>query len=171
MLDKKDYLPIGVFTRTHGVQGALVLRLQGIEAEDLPEMEWVFVEIDGLPVPFFIEEIREMHQDRIILSFDTITSESRSRLLVGCRLFIKGETVSEDSSIFVGTEINGYSVADELTGEIGIATELIAINENPILRVQGKKEFLIPFHPDIILEISKKRKSITVKLPEGLVDL
>ena len=171
MLNIKDYLPVGVFTRTHGVQGELVLRLQGTEAENIPEMEWVFVEIDGLPVPFFVEEIRELHHDRVILSFDTITSESRSRQLVGCRLLIKGGIVSEDSSDFVGPEINGYSVVDELTGEIGIATELIAINENPILRVQGKKEFLIPFHPDIILEISKKRKSITLKLPEGLIDL
>jgi len=49
-------LPIGVFTRTHGAQGDLVLRLLAFDAEDLPEMEWVFVEIDGLPVPFFVRE-------------------------------------------------------------------------------------------------------------------
>jgi 16S rRNA processing protein RimM len=173
MLDTKDLLPVGVFSRTHGIGGELVLRLQAWEAEEFPEMEWVFVEIDGLPVPFFIAHVRDLRGDKMILQLKTVTSESRARELTGCRLYIPGKKrtgkkLPEDRF----TDIKGYRVKDESLGDLGIADEVIAIAGNPLLRViSGEREFLIPLHPDIILEISDRKKIIRIQAPEGLTEL
>lgn len=173
MLDLKDLLPVGVFTRTHGFQGELILRLEVREAEDIPEMEWVFVEIDGLPVPFFVRQIRDLQEDKMILLLDKITSESQAKELTGCRLFIPaGKHAGKKFRDTGFTEIKGYRVVDENLGELGIADEVIAVAGNPLLKViTGEKELLIPAHPDIILEISGKKKIIRIHAPEGLTEL
>jgi 16S rRNA processing protein RimM len=173
MLDLKDFRPVGVFTRTHGVQGELVLRLQDLEAEDIPEMEWVFVEIDGLPVPFLVLQIRDLLEDKMILLLDKITTESQAKELTGCSLFVPPGRLARKKIRNTGlTKIQGYRVIDENRGELGIADEVIAVSGNPLLKViSGEKELLIPAHPDIILEISDKKKLIRIRAPEGLTEV
>jgi 16S rRNA processing protein RimM len=93
--------------------------------------------------------------------------------LTGCRLYIPGKKrtgkkLPEDRF----TDIKGYRVKDESLGDLGIADEVIAIAGNPLLRViSGEREFLIPLHPDIILEISDRKKIIRIQAPEGLTEL
>jgi 16S rRNA processing protein RimM len=173
MPELKDFLPVGVFTRTHGVQGELILRLQAWEAEDIPEMEWVFVEVDGLPVPFFVKQTRCLQEDKMILLLDTVTSETQAKELTGCRLFISAGRHKGKKHRDTGfPDIKGYRVRDEKLGELGIAEEVIAVAGNPLLKIiSGKKELLIPAHPDIILEISDKKKLIRIHAPEGLIAL
>jgi len=173
MLDLKDFLPVGVFTRTHGFRGELILQVQVREAEDIPEMEWVCVEIDGLPVPFFVTQIRDLQEDKRILLLDKITTESQAKELTGCRLFIPAGKFSVKKFRDTGlAEIKGYRVIDENLGELGIADEVIAVAGNPLLKIiSGEKELLIPAHPDIILEISRKKKIIRIRAPEGLTEL
>ena len=173
MPERKDLMPVGVLTRTHGMAGELVLRLQAWEAEEFPEMEWVFVEVDGLPVPFFVSHARGLQKDKMILQFDTVTTEAQARALTGCMMFIPAGKHAGKKSRDTGlTRIKGYRVLDENQGELGIADEVIAVAGNPLLKiVSGEKELLIPAHPDIILEISDKKKLIRIHAPEGLTDL
>src|SRR4030042_5295232 len=121
MLNKKKLLPIGVFIRTHGVKGDLLLRLEGVKAEELPEMEWVFVEVDGLPVPFLVNDIRQLHSDRVILSMDSVTTELRAKELVGSRLLIPLKRIAK-KEIYDGvlTDVKGFVVIDNTRGELGI---------------------------------------------------
>ena len=173
MLDLKDFLPVGVFTRTHGFQGELILRLQVKEVEELPEMDWAFVEVDGLPVPFFVTQIRDLQEDKMIFLLDKVTTESQAKELTGCRLFVPAGKHAGKKFRNTGlTEIKGYRVIDENLGELGIADEVIAVAGNPLLKIiSGDKELLIPAHPDIILEISGKKKRIRIRAPEGLTEL
>ncbi|MBN2274073.1 MAG: 16S rRNA processing protein RimM [Bacteroidales bacterium] len=173
MIDLHNYLPIGIFTRTHGVQGALILRMQALEAEDLPEMGWVFVEVDGLPVPFFVDDIRVLNADKIILTLDSVKTETRAKELVGYKVFIpskkKSRKVKEKNSL---EDIKGYTVIDHVHGKLGEAVDFVMITGNPLLRMlSGEKEILIPAHDDIILEISAKERVIRIRAPEGLIDL
>jgi 16S rRNA processing protein RimM len=173
MLNIKEFLPLGVFTRTHGVQGGLVLHLQAVKAEDLPEMEWVFVEVDGLPVPFLVNDIRELNTDKIIMSMDMVATELRAKALVGCRILIPSKKHAKKERFDTGLpNIKGFTVIDKTYGELGKAVEIIDVTGNPLLRIiSDDKELLIPAHPDIVLEISEKKRRIRIKAPEGLVEL
>jgi 16S rRNA processing protein RimM len=173
MLELQNYLLIGILTRTHGAQGTIMLRLQSMEADELPEMEWVFVEIDGLPVPFLVNEVRSLQTDKVILSLDTVFTEPRARELVGCRVFVPAKGRHGKSEKNTGlSEIKGYTVIDQQYGEIGKIIEIVAITGNPLLRIRSdQKEILIPAHRDIILKISKKNKTVLIKAPDGLTEL
>jgi len=172
MINISDFLPAGFITRTHGIQGKLILRLEGTEADDIPEKEWVFVEIDGLPVPFFISEIHELNDNKIIIAFDTIYTETDARKLTGCRLMVNKNHLSvKTKKLHADRSIIGYKMHDKKHGTIGTVAEIIDISKNPVIRVIGAKEFFVPYHRDIILKISHKNKSLQVKLPEGLAGI
>jgi 16S rRNA processing protein RimM len=173
MIDSIDFLPVGDFTRTHGIGGELILRLQVRETEGFHEMEWVFVEIDGLPVPFFVSQIRDLQEDKMILQLETVTTEAQARELTGCKLFIPAKRRAGKKPGDTGiANIKGYTVWDETHGELGIADQIVAIAGNPLLKIiSGKKEILIPAHPDIILEINDTKKRIRIHAPEGLTEL
>jgi 16S rRNA processing protein RimM len=173
MLELKDFMPVGVLTRTHGIGGEIILWSQALETEAIHEMEWVFVEIDGLPVPFFVFHIRDFQEDKMILQFETVTTEAQARELKGCKLFVPARKRAgkrpRDTSF---APLKGYKVWDEKQGELGIADELMEIAGNPLLKIiSGNKELLIPAHPDIILEINDAKKLIRIHAPEGLTDL
>ncbi len=57
-------------------------------------------------------------------------------------------------------------------GFIGFAEEVLDMKNNPLLSViNGDKEFLVPVHEDILLEVNDKEKIIRIDAPEGLFDL
>ncbi len=172
MINITDYLPAGFITRTHGIQGKLIIRLEATNADDIPEEEWVFVEIDGLPVPFFLTEVHELNENKITVALDTITTETDARKLVGCKLFIHKDNLSERTKkLHKEKSIIGYKVHDKKLGLIGTIVEIIHIAENPVIRINGTKEFLVPYHKDFILKIAHKDKLLQVMLPDGLLGI
>lgn len=172
MINLNDFLPAGLISRTHGIHGKLIIRLEGTDADDIPEKEWVFVEIDGLPVPFFISEIHELTDDKIIVAFDSITTEPDARKLVGCRTYVNKKSLSDRTKkLYERKSIIGYTVHDKKLGIIGTVVEIIDISGNPVIRVIGNKELMVPYHKDLMLKISHKDKLLQVMLPEGLLEI
>ena len=56
---------------------------------------------------------------------------------------------------------------------VGTVEEIIQNPGQDLLRILSaeKKEILIPFHTDFITAVSKKKKTITMDLPEGLMEI
>jgi 16S rRNA processing protein RimM len=172
MININDLLPVGTIARTHGIQGKLILRLEETEANDIPEKEWVFVKIDGLPVPFFISEVNDINDNKVIIAFETVKTESDARKLAGCRIYVNKKSLSERTKkLHERKSIIGYTVHDKKIGIIGTVVEIIDISENPVVRVIGNKELMVPYNKDFILKISHKDKLLQVMLPEGLLEI
>jgi 16S rRNA processing protein RimM len=60
MISKAKCRHLGTLAKPHGTKGALMLKLRNNKAEDFKKRESVFVEIDGLLVPFFVESIKDV---------------------------------------------------------------------------------------------------------------
>ena len=56
-MQKEDCYFLGKITRKHGLSGNLILKLDTDQPEIYKKLESIFVEINGLLVPFFIEKI------------------------------------------------------------------------------------------------------------------
>jgi len=159
---------IGRITKTYGFEGAVVVRSEsGITGE--PEQgEPVFIVIDGIPVPFFTREAFSTSPATLVISFDDyLTSESVSPFK-GCEVRIEGETEENDDL----ASLNGYSLTDINSGVRGTITSVM---QNPgqllaVVTVPGG-EILVPLHPDLIVSVDRKRKTIEMSLPEGLIQL
>jgi len=170
---KSKTVIIGILSKTHGNNGCIVLRLKDIKSEQLKKMESLFVIHDGLPVPFFIEDIIVRDDYTVILKFDDIDTETDARKVTGMEVALPLSLIKSINSVKGNdNEIIGYSVIDHNKGLIGKVSGIIENTKNPLLTViSADKEILIPFHQDIIIKLNNRRKELFVHAPEGLFDI
>jgi 16S rRNA processing protein RimM len=173
MIDLSDCLLLGKISKTHGIRGQVILRYNNLGFEDIIKMESVFIEIDGLPVPFFIDEYSERNNESLVLTLEDICTESQAKLLVDKRVFVKSSSFKKSKILLNQPETYiGYKVVDKKHGDIGILKEVLDIYQNPLYKIKdGKKEILIPIHPEFIIKIDNKLKIILVDTPPGLTSL
>jgi 16S rRNA processing protein RimM len=173
-MNKKDCIETGLVVKTHGVNGELIIETSNPDFfEDIKEP--VFLEIDGLQVPFFIERAQATSQLRVRVKFDCTHTETKAKKLVGRSVFVSAQlTEKKDDVAFIPSPdvIIGFEVIDSKYGSLGKVNEVAYQYTNPVMIVANPKtEILIPFHPDIISKVNFKKKQVLVKTPEGLVNL
>jgi len=170
---KQDYFEIGTIVKTHGIHGELILEAKNPDLfENIKES--VFLEIDGLLVPFFIAEIKATSKERCRIKFDWIDSELNAKKLTNCAVHLHISKISHAKIDFEENLnlLEGFMVIDTTLGELGLINYIVENTNNPLMSVTYKKrEILIPIHPDLIENINSKKKTLTIKCPEGLIDL
>jgi 16S rRNA processing protein RimM len=173
MIDLSDYIVAGIITKTHGVHGQVILQLNNLSFDDILKLESVFIEIDRLPVPFFIESYSQKNRGSIILSIEDIRTEKRAEELIDKKVYMKSDILHQGSIIIQQTDkLLGYNVIDKQHGKIGVLDEILDFQYNPLLKViNGKKEILIPFQAEFIFKIDERSKTIFVDTPLGLTNL
>jgi 16S rRNA processing protein RimM len=173
MINKENCLLLGTLTKPHGIKGSLFLWLNSANAIDIKKRDSVFVEIDGLLVPFFIENFKINSAENALIKFEEVDSETKAKAFAEGRVYVlKNAIRKRRKAADVLPSFSGYKVIDRQLGFIGTAGEINEIANNPLLQVMnGNKEFLIPAHEDIILEINEKDREIYIDAPEGLFDL
>lgn len=164
---------IGTITKPHGIRGNLVLKLNNLYFDDIKEMETVFLEIEGLPVPFFILEYSERGPDALLISLEDIKSEESARELSNCKVYLHSNCIeAAESSLHNMNTMIGFEVIDENHGKLGVLVEILEISSNSLLKIgAGKKEILVPLNNQFILNIDSIKKTISVHTPEGLLDI
>jgi 16S rRNA processing protein RimM len=69
-------------------------------------------------------------------------------------------------------EIVGFTVVDTEKGELGPVTEVLEYPTQAILQVmKDKKEVLIPILEQVIQNVDRDTKVLTITAPEGLIDM
>jgi 16S rRNA processing protein RimM len=165
----KQFSTLGVLVKAHGVNGSAILRTDFIPDEELFETEWVFLKIDGKPVPFFVDKIQPRNNESVLIHFEGITTTQQIERWINFEVLIEGVfEIDNDNS---DNEYIGFIVEDKSLGNLGKVAEVIDIPGNPLIRIEGEKEILIPLQADYILKINEKKKTISVKLPDGLLNM
>ncbi len=174
MQNTEDPILLGLILKTHGIEGHLVLKLYVLPENELQENEPVFIEIDGIPVPFFIKEFRILSDDTALLQPDEAYTPIPVKDLVNCRVYIKKRRTIPEGP---GTDINhddlkGFRVVDERHGDSGVLSEIVEYSENILMVIDfDGREILVPFHEDIVRYIDFENRIIEILAPEGLLDL
>lgn len=162
---------LGRISKVHGFEGAVTVKLEKTFIENIPDMESVFLEIEGKPVPFFIESSEYPGGDILRIVFDGYDSLEKVKELTGCRVFL-----TSDGSKNSGTEVKSFTGFKVSLADRSIVGTIGEIIENPgqwllAIITSAGKELLIPFHEDFIISIDQRNKIIIMDLPEGLTDL
>lgn len=165
---------LGTLSKTYGVKGQLILRLNHPGFDHIKNMESVFILVDNLPVPFFIAEYSSRNQNEIVLRLDDIDSEEKALQLVTSEVWLHGKQL-EDLPIDPLNDIKaitGYRVIDNQLGELGVLENILDFRQNPLLQIiAGNKEILLPLQAEFISAIDDHSKIIYVDTPQGLIDL
>ncbi len=163
---------LGCITKIHGYDGTVTVRLEKNFIENIPELESVFIEIEGRPVPFFISGSEYAGAAVLRLKLEDYESFEKIREFQGCRVFLT--TINNDISLpVVNQDFEGYSILSEDNVMLGIVKEVIRNPGQWLLNVisPANKEILIPYHENLIVNIDTENKSIKMKLPEGLTEI
>ena len=168
----KANILLGRITKLHGFEGSVSVKLEKEFIGKIPDMESVFLEIEGKPVPFFISESQYRGGDILRLKFSDYESVERVSAFSGCRVFLtEGERVDmmQDDQ----PDLSGFEVRLPDKSVTGTIADVIQNPEQWLLKVKTKEgqEILIPLHEDLILRIDKRKKIIYMDLPEGLTDI
>ena len=143
MIREEEVFKIGQFAKPHGIKGELSLVTNSDVLEDA-EDPYIVCEMDGILVPFFVEDFRYKTDTVVLVKLEDVNSEEDARMFVGKEVFYPLDAVDD---------------VDETT-------------INVLLRVDHKgEELLIPAVEELITEADHEARSLTVSLPEGLIDL
>jgi len=163
---------LGKISRVNGYDGSLTVKLEKSFFENIPEMESVFLEINGKPVPFFISSSEYTGGDILKLKFEGYAAYEKVSEFTGCRVFLT--TINEENkSDNKPDSILGFKVVLRSKNLIGTVKEIIQNPGQDLLKIisPGEKEILIPFHEDLIVNCDMRKKTIQVELPEGLTEI
>lgn len=130
MITKEDLLSIGFLKRTHN--------------KDLPE--FIFVQRDGLFVPFRSERISE---------------------LMGEEIWVKrSDMAEEEDGLMTWQDLVGYTVVDDEAGVLGLIETVDESTINTLATLEDGR--MIPLHEDFIQEIDEDTRILRVHLPFAL---
>ena len=166
------HILVGKISKIHGYEGAVTIRLERNYSDNIPEMESVFIETDGRPVPFFIEFSEQPDKLTLRLKFSGYNSDNKVKEFVGCKVYVT-ETASSLVPVEIPNDLLEYEVLSDEDISLGIITGII---ENPgqlLLNIKSGsgKDILLPLHEDLIKGIDTERKIIRMIIPEGIADI
>jgi len=162
----------GKISRVNGYDGSVIVKLEKSFQDNIPEMESIFIKINGKPVPFFISSSDYSGGDLIKLQFDGYESYEKVSEFIGCKIYLTSSEEEIQPPDKTGNII-GFRVLLKNKMLIGTISEIIKNPGHDLMKVisEGGKEILIPLHEDLILDFDQEKKSILVELPEGLSDI
>lgn len=173
-IDKNSCQKIGYFQKPHGIKGALSLIFEPQYDLSLENEPTLFLELDGLLVPFFFstEGMRFRSAESAIVQLDWVDDEEQARKLSGVSVFLKQEDLVEPEEEFTLHHLVGFSVSDPQVGEIGIIEKVEDYGGNLLFQIQYQgKEVLIPFNEDLLIELDEQNKRLVLQCPDGIFDL
>jgi len=168
---KDSLVQIAKVLKSHGTDGGVLLGFRDILPEDIDTQEPVFIEFDGLPVPFFIDSFERKGRDKAIVRLTDLASLDDAEEIVGRAVFAEPDSIAGyDDDDDEGLEgFIGLVLYDRDT-RIGEVTDYEDIPGNPCLYVDtADGQAMIPLHEDFILSIDPEAGEIVMDLPAGLV--
>ncbi len=169
-MKKEDLLRIGVISSTHGIHGEVKVFPTTDYPEQFEELESVFLDNDNTLLPMEIENVRYF-KDKIILKFKNYDNINEIECYKGKDLLItRQQAVPLEEGEYFISDLIGSRVVTDNGRELGELFDVLETGANHVFLVkkQDRKELLLPYIPDCVLEIDIENKLVTVHMMEGL---
>jgi len=168
MIRHEDVYRIGKIGKPHGVKGEVSFQFDD-DIFDRTDADFLILELDGILVPFFIEEYRFRSDSLALMKLEGIDTQERARELTNCEVFFPREQQDDEENLSWAAII-GFTVIDEQTNTpVGTIASVDDSTENVLFELEDGT--LIPASEDLITNIDTKKRTITIDLPEGLLAL
>ncbi|HEX7413096.1 MAG TPA: hypothetical protein VF411_03540 [Bacteroidia bacterium] len=166
-------IKIGKLTRIHGLKGAIVVSGDNkdfpLENIEIKKNDLLFIEINGVPTPFFVSEVNVIGKN-LVLAFDGIETIDKAKSLIGKGVYADKKYISFKKS--KTSNLQGYDLVDELKGNMGKINELITLPKQQLISVQiDGEETLLPYTDVFVKKIDHQTKTVYYCAPDGLFDI
>lgn len=169
MIREEDIYQIGKLGKTHGVKGEISFLFDD-DVFDRVDADYLILKVDGIFVPFFIEEYRFKSDANAIIKFEDIDTQERARELTSSDVYFPRALANSEDEGLSWSAIVGFDILETTSGEkIGRIASVDDTTLNILFCLEDGS--LIPASEDLITTIDQQARTITMQLPEGLLDL
>lgn len=170
MIKEQDVYRIGLIGKAHGVKGELSVQVDD-DVFDRVEAEYLVLKLDGILVPFFMEEYRFKSDSVALIKFDGVDTQERARELTGVEVYFPRELAEQEEDAELSySALVGYKLIDDSTGsEVGTIAYVDEQTINVMFELEDGR--LIPASEELIVDVDQQARTITLDIPEGILDL
>lgn len=173
MIKKETVYKIGRIGKPHGVDGEVSFHFDD-DVFDRTDADYLILDMDGILVPFFMDEYRLKTDETALVRFEDVTTQDKARTLTGCDVYFPREHSDSDSDSLSWAAIVGFHVVDATSGKT--VGEIHSVDDSTIntlfeLVTADGDDILIPASDELITSVDTEHRQITMQLPEGLLDI
>lgn len=172
MIKREEVYKIGQFNKPHGIHGELSFTFTD-DVFDRVDCDYFICLLDGIFVPFFIDEYRFRSESTALVKLEGVDSTEKARMFVNAEVYFPTKFAEDSPAEELTWEyFVGFKLVDKHHGEIGTIVEVdeSTINTIFVLEREGE-ELLVPAQEEFILDMDHKKRVMKVDLPEGLIQL
>ena len=169
MIRKETVYRIGRIGKPHGVDGEVSFHFDD-DAFDRTDAEYLILDVDGILVPFFMEEYRFRSDSLALIKFCDVDTQQRAAELTGCDVYFPRSLAEEEDAMPSLSMLVGFMLVDADTGkEVGRIASIDDSTHNILFELEDGR--LIPASDDLIHHIDTTERTIKTIIPEGLLEI
>lgn len=169
MIKEENIYQIGRLGKTHGVRGEISFLFDD-DVFDRVDADYLILKVDGIFVPFFIEEYRFKSDSNAIIKFEDIDTQERARELTGADVYFPRSLAENDDENLSWSVLVGFDIIEASNGRtIGRIASVDDSTLNILFCLDDGR--LIPASENLITAIDQQTRTLTMHIPEGLLDL
>ena len=169
MIKKEDVYKIGRLGKAHGVKGEVSFQFDD-DIFDTADADYLILDIDGILVPFFMEEYRFRNDSLALIKFCDVDTQQRASELTGCDVYFPRSIAEEQAEGLSLSSLVGFDLIDANgKGKVGTIAAIDDTTQNILFELEDGT--LIPASDDLITDIDTQQRQITMNIPEGLLDI
>ena len=168
MIKNEEVYKIGRLGKSHGIKGEISFQFDD-DVFDRVDADYLVLEIDGILVPFFMEEYRFRSDSLALVKFCDIDTQERASELTGCDVYFPRDLADEDDTPTL-TSLVGFDIVEASNNKkVGTIASIDDSTANILFELEDGR--LIPATDDLITDINTKDRTIKMEIPEGLLEL
>ena len=169
MIKEENIYQIGRLGKTHGVRGEISFLFDD-DVFDRVDADYLILKVDGIFVPFFIEEYRFKSDSNAIIKFEDIDTQERARELTGADVYFPRSLAENDDENLSWSVLVGFDIIEASSGRtVGRIASVDDSTLNILFCLDDGR--LIPASENLITAIDQQTRTLTMHIPEGLLDL
>lgn len=171
MILQEDIVAVGRLLKPHGIKGEITLLFDNPSFHQI-DSPFFIIEMDGLFVPFFVEEKRVGTDVSVRVKFEDVDDEISVSKFSNKTVYLPKTLIKEQKEVNDVDFLIGYLAVDKTFGELGeiVDIDTSTINNLFVVISPDEEEILIPIAEEFIEGIDEKEKMILFNLPEGLLN-
>ena len=172
-LDESTVYKIGRLGKPHGVKGEVTFQFDD-DVFSRTDTDYLVLEIDGILVPFFIEEYRFHGEATALVKFCDVDTQEQARELTGSTVFFPRWKSDGEAADVSWSDLIGFTLVDVQNNQtVGTVMSIDDSTLNVLFDVHtaDERDVLVPASEELIEDIDVVSQEIRMNLPEGILDI
>ena len=165
-----DMLKVARILKANGTAGEVLMSFRDILPEDIDTQGPVFIYMDGLPVPFFMESFTRKGRDKALVVLTGVENLEDAEELTGRDVYVDASEYEDIEAEEDFSALVGWTLFDDKGTRAGVISGFEDIPGNPCIYVDTESgQYMIPLHENLILSVDDTSREISMIIPEGLL--